>query len=85
MATIRLSAEQTEQLQQVLDAQSHCRIAYIGCLNWHFDSSTGDRIAELEFVALRWQDAVSLCKKARKLAAEAESTEAAIEVVANCT
>ncbi len=71
-----LSRDQAVEVQPILGAQSGCKTGFIAVLNWHFDSSTGDRIAELEFVALRWADAIKVTKLAKKLAAGNEQQQA---------
>ncbi len=73
MPSLVLTAEQAEQVQEVLYAQNGCKVGYLAVLNWHFDFSTGERIAELSFIALDWQDATRICRQARKLAEQEKS------------
>ena len=72
MPTIQLTPSQAELVQEILDAQSGCKVGYnIGCVNFSFDRLTGERTAELSFIELPWAAAVALAKKARKLSEEA--------------
>ena len=73
MPTIRLTESQSRsaEVTSILDAQTQCKVGYIAVLNFGFDRQTGERIANLEFVALPWANATAIAKKARKLSEEA--------------
>ncbi len=73
MPTIRLTESQASAVRGIMDAQAGRKVGYVAVLNWHFDFSTGEKVAELDFVALRWADAVKIARMAGKLAAENKS------------
>jgi hypothetical protein len=71
MPRLVLTAEQAELVEEILDAQSDRRTGFIGALNFALDRETGERMAELNLIALDWKDAVKICRLARKLSEEA--------------
>jgi hypothetical protein len=68
MPTLVLTAEQTEQVQPILELQKTRKIGCLAVVNIGFNRLSGERATELTFTALEWSDAVSLCAKIKKLA-----------------
>ena len=67
MPKLVLTAEQAEQVRRILEQQAACSVGYIGCVNFAVERLTGEKVAELSFIALDWKDAVKICRLARKL------------------
>lgn len=67
--TIQLTDSQIEQVREVLYMQTARRVGYIAVVNFGFDPNSGERIIELSFACLEWDDAVAICRKIKKLAA----------------
>jgi hypothetical protein len=66
--TLRLTAEQIEVIQPILEMQKTRRIGCFAVANVGIDRQSAETIVELSTIALDWNDAAKICRQARKLA-----------------